>query len=100
MSLKDDSGYFETSKLLSEKIARTKDGAFLHLTSCMDIGSRRTLAILEFIKDDEDEKGKEEIEEIEKFMKLMGMANWQRDVITDLGLKSGKPPKRHGSFKL
>jgi hypothetical protein len=84
MSYKDSEGYYEASQYLGQRVG--KGDTFLQKTACMDVESRRLLAILEFIKDAEPET-KDEINEILPLIEKMGKAQWSRDVITDLALK-------------
>jgi hypothetical protein len=86
-------GYYEASQYLGQRVG--KANKFLQKTSCMDIETRRLIAILEFIKEKhEDKETKQRLERMESFFEKLGNANWQRDVITDLALNLSIKAKR------
>jgi hypothetical protein len=95
----DQSGYFDNSKFLSEKIGKSKRGDLLHRTACMDPKLREAVALLDYLKEEHPER-KEKYEKRQKLLTFVGQARWPRDVISDMGLFTGTPPKRRGSFKL
>jgi hypothetical protein len=87
MSYRDKEGYYEASTYLGNKIGNKFP--FLQKTACMDIDTRRILAILEFVKETESVESKKEIEEVEPLFMMLGEANWSRDVISDMAIKLG-----------
>jgi len=91
--MSEKEGYYEASTYLGSKLGKQKDGSFLKKTACMDINSRKKIAVLDFIKEQNPEI-KKDIEVIEDLIIKVGQALWNRDVITDLALKLGKIEKR------
>jgi epoxyqueuosine reductase QueG len=94
---KDD--YYQINKYLSQQVGRKNK--FLQDTACMDLETRETLAIIEYIKvRHEDEETKKRMDRIIPFFELRGHARWPRDVLTDMGLllgisgKTGKVVKK------
>jgi hypothetical protein len=90
--------YYEISKYLSQQVG--KRNKFLQKTACMDMESRRLMAVMEFIKmRDENHRlpeneRKSQNELIAELFKMLGWAMWERDVLTDMGLLLGMTEKR------
>lgn len=95
MSEKD---YYEINKYLSQQVG--KRNKFLQKTACMSPESRRLIAILDFAEmflgnndlPEEEQKSDEQL--AKELFTLLGWAEWERDVLTDMGLLLGMSERR------
>jgi hypothetical protein len=86
-----DKMYFSTVKLLSQYLADIEP--LYNKTACLGIEERQMIGLLEGIKVfkeiKEDQELIAQIDEIESFFEKLGIANWMRFELTDLGLRVG-----------
>lgn len=91
MSSGSDKLYFSTVKLLSQYLADIEP--LYNETACLGIEERQIIGILEGIKvfDEiaKDDELVKQIDQIKRFFQKLGIANWMRFELTDLGLRVG-----------
>ena len=89
---------FQTYKLLSTDVAKIEP--FLKNTACMAKEYREMYAYCEIYMEvnPEDKEFNEFLKKMQKAIQKLGMANWERTELSDLGLKRGEKGKG-GSLK-
>lgn len=101
---KRDGFNVDSFKAMSIDVGRIPAFKFLRNTACMNLRERKILAVLDgfehlFGNIEGTEDFTEFLGNLKPFIRELGLANWARDIITDLGLAKAHRKERLSSLQ-